>query len=111
MGFFDVTTVDGRRVRYQDLWQRRELLLLSLPAPPSAGWMDDLRARVGGAAEVVVTTESVAGVPRPGVLVADRWGEPQHIAAIDPGALDLDDLVDWVRFVRIQCPECQGEAR
>jgi hypothetical protein len=25
---FDVTTVDGRRVRYQEIWQRRNLVLL-----------------------------------------------------------------------------------
>lgn len=109
--FFDVATTDGRRVRYQDLWQRRELLLISLAgdAPPSLA--ADLRARVGSAAEVVVTTSAIEGVPQPGAVVADRWGEIHHVTTIDPTAPDLDDLVEWVRFVRMQCPECQGEAR
>lgn len=109
---FSVTTVDGRRVRYaEEIWQRRDLLLIGLEAVPSAAWAAEVSARLAGAAEVIITTDPVEGLPRPGAIVADRWGEVHHVRAIDPAALDLDDLADWVRFVRMQCPECQGEAR
>lgn len=46
------------------------------------------------------------------VVVADPWGEVRY--RHDAGAAhDLPEpaaLVDWVRFVAIQCPECEGEA-
>jgi peroxiredoxin len=46
------------------------------------------------------------------VVVADPWGEVRH--RHDAGsAHDLPgpaELVDWVRFVAIQCPECEGES-
>ena len=46
------------------------------------------------------------------VVVADPWGEVRF--RHDTGAAhDLPEpaaLVDWVRFVAIQCPECEGEA-
>ncbi len=107
--FFDVTTTDGRRVRYDELWQRRALLLLSVPEDADAGVAASLRARVGHDAEVVVTADALPGLSHPGVLVADRWGEVQHVAPL--GELDQADLAEWVCFVLIQCPECQGEAR
>jgi hypothetical protein len=33
---FDVETVDGRRARYADVWQRRNLLLVTLGGAPSS---------------------------------------------------------------------------
>lgn len=111
--FFDVEAADRTRRVYRDLWQRRTLLLVSVaPAGVDAAQIAArLRERVGDDAEVIVTADAVEGLPRPGVLVADRWGEIVHVAPIDPAAIDVDDLADWVRFVQIQCPECQGEAR
>lgn len=61
--FFDVTTTDGRRVRYDELWQRRALLLLSVPEDADAGVAASLRARVGHDAEVVVTADALPGRP------------------------------------------------
>ena len=63
--------------------------------------------------ECVITREQVEGVPCPGVITADRWGEicfvaeAGTIAALPPVA----ELVEWLHYVQIQCPECQGEAR
>lgn len=65
--FFDVTTTDGRRVRYDELWQRRALLLLSVPEDADAGVAASLRARVGHDAEVVVTADALPGLSHPGV--------------------------------------------
>ena len=52
------------------------------------------------------------GISGAAVVVADPWGEVRY--RHDTGAAhDLPDgaeLVDWVRFVAIQCPECEGEA-
>jgi hypothetical protein len=118
---FSVARLDGTRVNYADLWQRRNLLLVRLPAGPEA--QDAGKSYAGlltsrGAdwaeldADIVITTDAVPGVPAPGVVVADRWGEV-HGAWHEPTADRLpsaDDLVDWLRYIQQVCPECQGEA-
>jgi hypothetical protein len=55
----------------------------------------------------------VADVAAPAVVVADQWGEVAHVAAASrpEGLPDPDALLDWIRFLRIRCPECEGEAR
>ena len=111
---FVVTAVGGGRVCYRDLWQRRILVLV-------AGHPDDRDALERYAlqlrdrrkafddceATVVVTTDAVQDVSAPSVVVADRWGEVQHRQRFHvedpPGA---EDLLSWVRFVQMQCPEC-----
>ena len=115
---FEVTATDGGRVRYRDIWQHRNLVLAVLPPDQQTAavrYAHSLmrRRRDFDEAEtsVVVTTDSVPGVAAPHVLIADRWGEIQHnIAVPEPGdatALpDVDELLSWIRFVRMQCPEC-----
>jgi peroxiredoxin len=46
------------------------------------------------------------------VLVADPWGEVRfrHDAGAAHDLPSPAELVDWARFVAIQCPECEGEA-
>ena len=118
---FTVRRADGRDVRYRDIWQRRNLVLVSLPGQGSAegrdAYAEALAARQAELesydAECIVTRDVVPGVPRPGVIVADRWGE---IAFVSGGARVADlpaaaDLVEWATFVQHQCPECQGEAK
>lgn len=50
----------------------------------------------------------------PGSLViADQWGEVFHVHDGVPGEHAFPgppEVVEWMRFVAIQCPECQGEA-
>lgn len=44
------------------------------------------------------------------VVVADRWGEILHIASQSAADLSrlpsVDELLSWVQFARMQCPEC-----
>lgn len=44
------------------------------------------------------------------VAVADEWGEIYF--ATDPGPAHEfpapEEVVEWVRFIAIQCPECEG---
>lgn len=53
-----------------------------------------------------------AGIPVPGVLVADQWGE-LHLVQ-DAGAAHRfpapAEVIEWLRYLAIQCPECEGEA-
>ena len=118
--FFEITDAEGTGVRYRDLWQRRNLLLVMVPNQSAqfATILARLQARMPELTShdtaVVITSDAIAGLPIPGVLVADRWGEIYYVAAIEadePSAADPDALLEWLHFVQTQCPECQGEAR
>jgi hypothetical protein len=117
---YSVTTVQGRLVRYSTIWQRRNLVLVTLPtsdSESSRAYVSQLdaesRALSGHETECVVTRDMVAGVPCPGFVVADRWGEIVHVAAgSDVSDLPrLSELFEWVTYLQSQCPECQGEAK
>jgi hypothetical protein len=116
---FVVRDVEGREVAYADLWQRRNLLLIA-PGDDRADHarvISDFGPHLPEIAEheatMVITRDPIPGLPGPAVLVADRWGEVQFVAAgeVGRGAPDAADLVEWLRFVRQRCPECEGEAR
>jgi hypothetical protein len=114
---FDVTTIDGARVSYADVWQRRNLVLLCLPDGERARqYADKVTAAFIDLTDdvlVVATGDELPGLSAPSVLVADKWGEVYNVTAA-PGVDDLPapaQVVDWVQFVRHECPECQGESR
>jgi peroxiredoxin len=48
----------------------------------------------------------------PAVVVADQWGEIHAVEEAGPAHRFLApaEVVDWLRFLAVQCPECQGEA-
>jgi peroxiredoxin len=52
------------------------------------------------------------GMEGAAAIVADPWGEVRmrHEAGAAHDLPALAEMVDWVRFVAIQCPECEGEA-
>ena len=117
---FNVTTLGGERFGYSDIWQRKNLVLVSLSHEESAGSADyvsqltsEMSALTGDDIACVVTRDNISGLPIPGVVVADRWGEIHHVAH----AARIEDLtspaglVEWSRFIQHQCPECEGEAK
>jgi hypothetical protein len=116
---FVITDIRGQTVRYRDIWQQAELVLVTLAgADPdrAARYVHELDAADadtdGG--RLVVTREPVAGLPAPGMVIADRWGEIQHVAAADATLAGMPhpaEVADWVRYVRMRCPECEGEWR
>lgn len=115
---FDITTIDDIRVNYADLWQKKNLALVCLPAdtsPDTQSYIEQLREALPALsthdAAVVVTTTPIEGMPLPGCAVADRWGEMQWITGAERVA-DLPsprEIAAWLHFVEIQCPECEGE--
>ncbi len=116
---FDVTCVDGTRAEYVAFWQRQHLLLVSLPDATALDAVAFLSALAERTADIdaydvrtIVTTERIDGVPHPGVVVADRWGEIKLVAGATSVAElpSAGELVEWVRFVQCACPECEGEA-
>jgi hypothetical protein len=118
---FRVTTVDGQAVAYSTVWQHRILVLVTLPASDPDDSFRRYASRLaagegslGGAdAACVITRDAVPGVPCPGLVIADRWGEIVHVAS-GPQAAALpmaDEVMDWIDYIQRQCPECEGEAK
>ena len=118
--FFEVTTVDDGRVRYAELWQRKNVVVVSLPPSATAHDSEYANEIVRRSAEFdsfcavcIVTRDAIRGVPLPGVVIADRWGEIQFLAS-SAAVSDLPDpqeLLDTLDYVRQRCPECEGESR
>jgi hypothetical protein len=52
------------------------------------------------------------GLKGAAVVIADQWGEVAHVADAGAGhALPAaPELVEWVRYLAMRCPECEGEA-
>jgi hypothetical protein len=116
---FTVSNFQGERVQYSSVWQRKNLVLVMLPdvEASSRTYADRLMARVRTLdeddTEWVITADRVGGLPCPGVVIADRWGEVVHLESPSDTA-DLptpDELLEWVHYLQHQCPECEGEAR
>jgi hypothetical protein len=114
-----MTDLYGRRVEYSSIWQRKNLVLVMLPdrGPSSQSYAEQLMTHGGDPredeTEWLVTCDRIAGLPSPGAIVADRWGELMHVAHA-PDVANLpgsDELVEWVDYVQHRCPECEGEAR
>ena len=63
--------------------------------------------------DVIVTSERIAGVPCPAVVIADRWGEVAEVSAPDvvSGLPSPAEILEWLTFLQYKCPECEGEAR
>jgi hypothetical protein len=88
-------------------WDADPVVLLPDPlvAEPRAGplpMLSDSEARFSGS----------LGVRAPACVIVDQWGEVhlKHEAGEDHSFAAFSELVDWARFLAIQCPECQGEA-
>ena len=118
--FFDVTTVAGDTIRYADLWQKKNVVLVCVSAAPSADedvYVSELSRRAAEferhSAACIVTRDAVARVPQPGLAIADRWGEVQYLAS-SPTTRELPDvteILDTLDYVQRRCPECEGEWR
>lgn len=55
---------------------------------------------------------SALSIHPPATVVADQWGEihAAEEAGDDHRFLPPEELVEWARYLAVQCPECQGEA-
>ena len=115
------TTRGGAHVRYADVWQRSQLLLVLLPPGADPGWeayaetLDGVRTRCAALeTTLVVSADAPGSFEAPLALVADRWGEVTHAAPLreHEGVVtpDVELLLAWVEATLHRCPECEGEA-
>ena len=115
---FVIRAHDGGLVDYSTIWQRRNLLLVAIDsATASERYVSELAHRIPEFEEqettVVITHDGIAGLPTPGLIVADRWGEIIHLVT-PKTASDFptaDQLLPWVEAIEYGCPECEGEAK
>src|SRR5690606_38507475 len=69
---FELTDLRGERIRYSSIWQRQNLVLVTLPGsdPPSRDYAGRLLARAAGPGDDdtawIATSDSVEGLPPPG---------------------------------------------
>jgi hypothetical protein len=98
----------------------KHLLLVALDtaSQPEAGLyltkiLERLPELTAGDTACVATFDEVPNLRSPAVLIADRWGEVVFVGQSEAagGLPDVDELLEWLRYVQNQCPECQGEAR
>jgi hypothetical protein len=115
---FEVHTLAGDVFSYSAIWQRMNLVLVTLPGAGREGdYPSTVVARARDFDEhnaaCVMSRDPVPGVPTPGAAVADRWGEIVYVAAAaDVGELPPpSELLDWLEYVERRCPECEGEAK
>jgi hypothetical protein len=116
---FEVKSVGGELFSYSTIWQRKNLVLVALPAESESrgSYVSRLIARqsefAAKGAECVMTRDRVPGIESPGVVVADRWGEIAHVATTSQvdDLTSPDELLDWLDYLDTRCPECEGEAK
>jgi hypothetical protein len=117
---FAVRKLDGSPASYDEIWQHKNLLLISMPVEESAERAayvsrleDQAQELTAHETACVITADDVPDLPRPGVVIADRWGEIYFVwsARAIADLPDIDEILESLRYVAHECPECQGEAR
>ncbi len=115
---FEVRTLGCDVFAYSTIWQQKNLVLITVSPDASDGGYVSQMSALSSEFNVrecicVITRDTVAGLPAPGALVADRWGEIVHVvAASEIAALPRPaELLEWVEYLENRCPECEGEAR
>jgi len=118
---FEVADISGTHFRYRDVWQRANIVLVCL-AGADLGAAEQYRAAIedyrdpltAADARLLVTRDVIAGLPAPSVVIGDRWGEVHHLATADSSLAALPapaELLEWLHYVQMRCPECEGEWR
>jgi hypothetical protein len=113
---FEGETFDGHPLRYEDVWQSRNLVLFVLPATARAeasSYLAAVEARLAKLrpddTTLMICDHEISGVALGSVVVADRWGEVAYIHKLTSRPAEwppVDEILEWVEFIRIKCPEC-----
>lgn len=93
-------------------WDARVVIVVPADVDQAARFADgiDLPFLIVADAERKVCTRM--GMEGAAVIVSDQWGEvrTRHAAGAAHELPSVAEVVDWARFVAMQCPECEGEA-
>ncbi len=83
---------------------------VSVVVPGGLGSADELAGATGGAMQILSDPEGKLASGKATVIVTDEWGEIYFVADAGAGH-DLPapmEIAGWIRFLAIQCPECEG---
>ncbi|HEX2207226.1 MAG TPA: hypothetical protein VHG93_06050 [Longimicrobium sp.] len=91
-------------------WDGRAMIVVPGAAEDAARFTDGVALPVLADPERKLWTRM--GMEGAALIVADPWGEVRmrHVAGAAHDLPSPAEVVDWARFVAIQCPECEGEA-
>ena len=116
---FDGLTVDGRQLHYSQLWQHRNLVLFVLPPSLHDSARLYLRAVAARLSKLqpddttlVLSDRALERLPLGTLVIADRWGEIAHLQELVSNIAawpSVDEVLEWVEFIRMKCPECPPE--
>jgi hypothetical protein len=114
--FVHGTTLHGRAIPYEQLWQHRNVVLFVLADHTAEGVREYISAVNDQLSELepqdttlLISHESSSGLPMNSLVIADRWGEIAEARRLesDPAQWPpVSEIIAWVEFVRAQCPEC-----
>jgi hypothetical protein len=112
---FESATVNGAVVPHGHLWQHRNVVLFVLPDKldvARTSYLEKLDRRLHELKPPdtsLVIAHRIDGVPPNTIVITDRWGEVVHIAPLESDVSvwpAIDDIIEWVSFIRMKCPEC-----
>ena len=92
-------------------WDGRVVVVIpdgaSVPDPPERA--ADQPFPVG--VDVEGRLAAALSVEVPALAIADQWGELHLIEAAGSGHRfpPVEEVIEWVRYLAIHCPECEGE--
>ncbi|HEU4451587.1 MAG TPA: redoxin domain-containing protein [Longimicrobium sp.] len=93
-------------------WDGRVIVVVPASPGQAIGIAGDAAKHFTVLADPDRTLAARLGISIPAVIIADQYGEIHHAA---PGGDGHDlpepaEVVGWLRYLAVQCPECQGEA-
>jgi peroxiredoxin len=93
-------------------WDAHVVIVVPGGVDQAAGFVEGAGLPFSVAADAERKLWTRMGMQGAAVLVADPWGEVRmrHAAGAAHDLPAPAELVDWARFVAMQCPECEGEA-
>lgn len=92
-------------------WGGRVAVVVPVDAGDDSAALERCRAAAGEAVRVVADPDGeIASGAAVRIVIADEWGEVYFsvTSADDHALITPREVVDWVRFIVIQCPECEG---
>jgi hypothetical protein len=83
---------------------------LAVVVPGQVGKAHELAKISVDAMQVLGDSEGKLATGRAMVVIADEWGEVYFVADAGAGhTLPIPaEIENWIRFLAIQCPECEG---
>lgn len=93
-------------------WDGRVIVVVPASPEDAARIVDDAPPPFAILADPDRALAARLAISTPALVIADQYGEIHHAASAgDAHELpDPAEVIDWLRYLAIQCPECQGEA-